>query len=73
MVYTGDGLLLPSTLISRVLMTLEKVNQRAVRVVCNKSWWDPTVSPTALMKELGWSSLEDRRYHQRMAMMYNIS
>ena len=54
-------------------MTLEKVNRRAVRVVYNKSWWDPSVSPTALMKELGWSSLEDRRYRQRMAMMYNIS
>ena len=54
-------------------MTLEKVNRRAVRVIYNKSWWDPTVSPTALMKELGWSSLEDRRYRQRMAMMYNIS
>ena len=54
-------------------MTLGKVNRRAVGVVYNKSWWDPTVSPTALMKELGWSSLEDRRYRQRMAMMYNIS
>ena len=30
-------------------------------------------SPTALMKQLGWQSLENRRYHQRMTMMYNIS
>ena len=31
------------------------------------------VSPTALMKQLGWQSLENRRYHQRMTMVYNIS
>ena len=55
------------------ITTLEKVNRRAVRVVFNKSWRDRNVSPTALMKQLGWQSLENRRYHQRMTMMYNIS
>ena len=51
---------------------LEKVNRRAVRVVFNKSWQDRNVSPTALMKQLGWQSLENRRYHQRMTNMHNI-
>ena len=55
------------------ITTLEKVNRRAVRVVFNKSWRDRNVSPTAPMKQLGWQSLENRRYHQRMTMMYNIS
>ena len=55
------------------ITTLEKVNWRTVRVVFNKSWWDRNVSPTALMKQLGWQSLENRCYHQRMAMMHDIS
>ena len=55
------------------ITTLGKVNRRAVRVVFNKSWRDRNVSPTAPMKQLGWQSLENRRYHQRMTMMYNIS
>ena len=49
------------------------VNQRTVRVVFNKSWRDRNFSPTALIKQLGYQSLENWRYHQRMTMMYNIS
>ena len=52
--------------------SLEKVNRRATRVVYNKSWRDRKVSPTALLKELGWSPLEERRRTQRLCMMYKI-
>ena len=33
---------------------LEKVNRRAARVVFNKSWRDPNVSPSALLQQLRW-------------------
>ena len=52
--------------------SLEKVNRRATRVVYNKSWRDCNVSPTALLKELGWPPLEERRRTQRLCMMYKI-
>ena len=52
---------------------LEKVNRRAARVVFNRRWRDRDVSPTALLKELKWRPLEDRRRQQRMCMMYKIS
>ena len=52
--------------------SLEKVNRRATRVVYNKSWRDRNVSPTALLKELGWPPLEERRHTQRLCMMYKI-
>ena len=52
--------------------SLEKVNRRATRVVYNKSWRDRNVSPTALLKELGWPPLEERRRTQRLCMMYKI-
>ena len=33
---------------------LERINRRAVRVVYNKTWRERGVSPTALLKDLGW-------------------
>ena len=40
---------------------LEKVNRRAARVVFNKSWRDPNVSPSALLRQLRWQPMETRR------------
>ena len=51
----------------------ERVNRRAARVVYKKSFWDKEVSPTKLIQELGWKTLETRREHQRLSMMYKIS
>ena len=53
--------------------TLKKVNRRGARMVFKKTWRDSLVSPTQLLKELKWLSLETRRYHQRMCLMYKIS
>ena len=52
---------------------LERVNRRAARVVYKKSFWDKDVSPTELIAELGWRTLEERRQHQRLTMLYKIS
>ena len=52
---------------------LEKINRRAARVVHNKSWYDRSVSPTALLDNLGWQPLEVRRQQQRMCLMYKIT
>ena len=34
---------------------LEKVNRRAARVVFNRTWRDPNVSPTVLLHQLQWA------------------
>ena len=52
---------------------LEKVNRRAARVVYKKSFWDQDVSPTKLIKELGWKTLAERRQQQRLCMMFKIN
>ena len=52
---------------------LERVNRRAARVVYRKSYWDKAVSPTKLLQELGWKTLETRREHQRLSLMYKIN
>ena len=47
---------------------LEKVNRRAARVVFNRTWRHPNVSPIDLLHQL-----QTRRYHQRMCFMYKVS
>ena len=42
-------------------------------MVFNKGWWEQGVSPTALLKELGWEPLAERRKKQRLTMLYKIS
>ena len=59
--------------VGKHIKALEKVNRRAARVVYNRRWRDRSVSPTGLLKELQWPSLEARRYQQRMCLMYKIS
>ena len=52
---------------------LERVNRRAARLVFNKSWRQQDVSPTALLNDLGWQQLNERRKQQRLMMLYKIS
>ena len=52
---------------------LERVNRRAARVVHKKAYRQQDVSPTNLLRELGWQPLEKRREQQRLTMMYKIS
>ena len=53
--------------------TLERVNRRAARMVFNKGWREQDVSVSALLSELGWQTLADRRENQRLTMLYKIS
>ena len=53
--------------------TLEQVNRRAARVVHNKGWREQGVSPTAILNDLGWETLAERREKQRLIMFYRIS
>ena len=39
----------------------------------NKSWRQQDVSPTALLNDLGWQQLNERRKQQRLMMLYKIS
>ena len=52
---------------------LEMVNRRGARTVFNKGWRQSDVSPSALIKQLGWQTLAQRREEQRLCMMYKIA
>ena len=52
---------------------LERVNRRAARVVCNKTDPRDHTSVTNLLRDdLGWPTLEHRRRHLRLTLMYKI-
>ncbi len=50
---------------------VEKVQRRGARYVLNRH--RNRSSPTEMLQELGWTSLEDRRRHQRLVMLYKIN
>ena len=50
---------------------LEQVQRRAARFVCNS--YTKTQSVSALLKQLNWTSLEERRRHQRLILLYKIA
>ncbi len=52
------------------IRTLEKVQCWAARYVLN--WFHNLSSVTEMLTELGWTSLEERRKHQRLPMLYKI-
>ena len=43
------------------IVALERINRRAAQVAYNKTWGERGVSPTALLKDLGWDPLSDCR------------
>jgi hypothetical protein len=49
---------------------LEMVQRRSARYVLRRH--NNTSSVTDMLSELGWSSLQERRQHQRLSMMYKI-
>ena len=49
---------------------IEMVQRRAARFVCNN--YSREASVTAMVKELGWRSLKQRRADQRLVMLYKI-
>ena len=48
------------------------VNRRGARIVFNKRWRDRSASPTAMLGQLGWSDLTERRRKARLVMTYEI-
>ena len=57
--------------LSRDINTIEKVQRRAARFV--KSDYRRTSSVTAMLDELGWKNLADRRRELRLALLYKVT
>ena len=53
------------------IQKIEKVQRRAARFVLNQ--YKQTDSVTAMLKDLGWQTLKDRRKKARLCMMYKIN
>lgn len=49
---------------------LERVQRRAARFVCNR--YHRTASVSAMITQLGWTTLQQRRKDARLAMMYKL-
>ena len=57
-----------------VIDKLEMIQHRAARFVLNKPWnRHQRDSITDMLKELNWPSLQDRRRHARLILMYKIT
>ena len=52
---------------------LEMVNRRAARTAYNRSWRQQDVSPTSLLRDLGWKTLAERREEKRLCLLYKIA
>ena len=50
---------------------LEGVQRNAARFVCNEYRREPGISVTALLQQLQWPSLADRRLIARLTLFYN--
>ena len=53
------------------IQKIEKVQRRAARFVLNR--YKQTDSVTAMLKDLGWQTLKDRRKKARLCMMHKIN
>ncbi|KAL8591597.1 hypothetical protein ACOMHN_030483 [Nucella lapillus] len=51
---------------------LEKVKKRAARFACNCYFERAPGTVTDLLRKLQWDSLETRRHHNRLGMLYRI-
>ena len=57
-----------------VIDKLEMIQHRAARFVLNRPWnRHQRDSITDMLKELNWPSLQDRRRHARLILMYKIT
>ena len=48
------------------------VNSRGARVMFDKCWGDRSASPTAVVRQLGWSDLTEQWRKTRLVMTYKI-
>ena len=51
---------------------LEKVQKRAARYACNNYFERTPGTITSMLQQLKWNSLEQRRRHNRLGMLYRI-
>ena len=51
-------------------LELERVQRRAARFVCNN--YDPMYSVTAMIDQLNWQKLENRRNNSRLCLFFKI-
>ena len=54
------------------IKTLEQVQRRAARYVCNDFTTRTPGCVTAMVEDIGWESLQDRRYTARLSLLYKI-
>ena len=58
--------------LTRDIGSLEKVQRRGARYVCN-TYWDRTPGcVTEMIRDLGWQSLQERREDHRLTLLYKI-
>ena len=58
--------------LTRDIDSLEKVQRRGARYVCN-NYWDRTPGcVTGMIHDLGWQSLQERREDHRLTLLYKI-
>ena len=54
------------------IKSLEQVQRRAARYVCNDYTTRTPGCVKAMVKDIGWESLQDRRYTARLSLLYKI-
>ena len=54
------------------IKTLEQVQRRAARYVCNDYTTHTPGCVTAMVEDIGWENLQDRRYTARLSLLYKI-
>ena len=54
------------------IKTLEQVQRRAARYVCNDYTSRTPGCVSAMVEDIGWESLQDRRYYARVSLLYRI-
>ena len=57
----------------RDIDALERINRRAARVTYNKLWRERDVSVSALLADLKWEPLRERRRQKRLSLMYRVT
>ncbi len=60
-------------ILQKDIMEVEKIQRSAARVVKNEYRRGPEISITALIEELGWDSLQERRKNARLCMLYKAA
>ena len=58
--------------LTKYIDSLEKVQRRGARYVCNNYWGRTPGCVTGMIRDLGWQSLQERREDHRLTLLYKI-